>query len=576
MRRESETKLMDGCAAAFANVNLATEYKPAGSEKKLSPQQPERDEPTLGDLNPLIHGIDFNSSIPELIANVTKEKITKHKGRIPDFIGSMMVFSQSKKANLPRFIARFEVDQLTEEQLVLLEETVRDTYKGPVRTRKTQDGAPVDPKNERYPSINKEDERYVNSNGWYMGLDGFPTDSGHQGLFVYKDLGKITNDNFTSQDHRSAGKYIVEIREGSLFQTDLVNFTTQVAVILNNQKTPDKGELIYETYYELLRKNIDTNELNSLHGLDEQEEKIRRRLLIPLTSPDLSKGIGQSPESVLMAGVPGTGKTHLVKKLIGQDTGTFIIPITPVRMLEELMAPSEKKELFPRIAQISKDTKKPVILHIDDIEEIASEESPQANFLNLMAGVKKQGFHIVASTNKPEAIHPSLLQPQRFGVLIYTGLQDEPARKSILDIHATPKSKRLNEPLFGSDFERDLILSEVARLTEAFTPRYLAQIATAAKANLLRRVSRLKSREIGLKEEDLAGNKFEAEDWEKALGEIARQYDKKDVTQRDKEIREFIEKAEQQQAGFNTRSEETSVFSRDVYDRISASRNPLI
>lgn len=570
MPQEREVKAMDGCAAAFGN--LATSYPETKEKQAQLKEKPPQEEVSLGDLNPLIHGIDFNSGIPRLIAGVTKEKITKYKGISPDFIGSMSVFSNIKKANVPRFIARFVVDKLTEDQMELLENVVRSTYKGPVRTRTTSDGVPLDPKLERYPPINQTDDRYSNTNGWYMGLGGLPTDSGHQGLFVYKDLGDVTKDNFTKKPGKSNNKYVVEIRESSLYQTDLVNMITQVAVILNNEKSPDKGDLIYETYYDLLRSNINTADLNSLHGLDEQKEKIRRRLLLPLTNPDLCKGINQNPESVLMAGVPGTGKTHLVKQFISQDTDTFIIPVTPYRLLEELMAPSEKKELFPRIAQISKDTKKPVILHVDDIEEIAGEDSPQSNFLNLMAGVKQQGFYIIASTNKPEVLHPSLLEPQRFGVLIYTGLQDEQARKSILDIHATPKTKRLGEPLFDSDEERDLILSEVARLTDGFTPRYLAQITTAAKANLASRVARETGSEVGLKEEDLQGHKFNADDWEKALAEIYAQYDKRKIEKRDDEIRKFMEKAQGNEAGFIAKISSAIVFSKDTHYKIKEVR----
>ncbi len=574
MKAERNPLGMDGCAAAFGN--LATAYPNLEKQKTAVKEQPQPEELSLGDLNPLIHGIDFNSGIPELISGVIKEKIVKYKGVEPEFLGSTSVFSPKAKANVPRFISRFIVDQLTEKQMELLENAVRDTYKGPVRTRTTSDGVPLDPKLERYPPINAGDERYSNSNGWYMGLGGLPTDSGHQGLFVYKDLGDVTKDNFTKKSDKPDNKYVVEIREGSLYQTDLVNMITQVAVILNNEKPPDKGDLIYETYYDLLRRNINTAELNSLHGLDEQKEKIRRRLLLPLTNPDLSKGINQNPESVLMAGVPGTGKTHLVKQLISRDTDTFIIPVTPYRLLEELMAPSEKKELFPRIAQISRDTKKPVILHVDDIEEIAGEDSPQSNFLNLMAGVKQQGFYIIASTNKPEVLHPSLLEPQRFGVLIYTGLQDEKARKAILDIHATPKTKRLAQPLFDSEKERDLILSEVARLTDGFTPRYLAQITTAAKANLASRVARETGSEVGLKEEDLQGHKFNAEDWEKALVEIYAQYDKRKIEKRDNEIRKFMDKAQSNEAGFIAQTSAAVVFSKEIHIKIGEVRTQKI
>lgn len=118
----------------------------------------------------------------------------------------------------------------------------------------------------------------------------------------------------------------------------------------------------------------------------------------------------------------------------------------------------------------------------DDIENMVGSKIKVTNstMLNLMAGVQESGFFIIASTNYPEKINQSLIQPQRFSVLIHCGLQDEKARYEILKIHANKESKNLKKPLFSSDEVRDLILREVAKHTNAFTPRYLANIATIA------------------------------------------------------------------------------------------------
>jgi SpoVK/Ycf46/Vps4 family AAA+-type ATPase len=167
-----------------------------------------------------------------------------------------------------------------------------------------------------------------------------------------------------------------------------------------------------------------------------------------------------------------------------------------------------------------------------------------------MAGVRESGFHIIASTNKPEKIDSALIQPQRFGILIHCGLQDEDARLEILKIHSGMTSVRAGHPLFRSEDEREIILKDVAAHTEAFTPRYLAAIANSAKSYLIERVSKEKGKRIGLTEEDLEGHVFTVEDWDKAIREISARYDKKNLKSRDQELKRFVDKHSRGPVGF--------------------------
>lgn len=160
----------------------------------------------------------------------------------------------------------------------------------------------------------------------------------------------------------------------------------------------------------------------------------------------------------------------------------------------------EKQYLLPRIAEIKRITGKQVVLHVDDIENMGDERAEtNSTLFNLMAGVQECGFYIIASTNYPEKINPSLIQPQPFSTLLHFGLQDEQARYEILKIHAEMESRRLGLPIFESDEVRDIILREVAAHTNGFTPRYLANIATIAKSHLVHRVAKQKGKMIGFR-----------------------------------------------------------------------------
>jgi ATP-dependent 26S proteasome regulatory subunit len=560
--------------------------KPVASQAEIAATQRieslkilDRDELKLGDLNPLVHPVDLTrkESI-DAVRYTTLEKIQECGGLLPEVLESAVVCDLKKPEDTQlRFVARFEVPNLTEGQLVLLEELVGQTYDVAVRTRRDSKGNKIQA--ESYLPTQFGDELKSKTGGWYMGPGAVPTSSLHQGLFVFKDLGEINEDNFFVNDDRP-GKYIVEVREGGLQQTDLVAFVTQVASVLGQEKLLDKGQLLYETYYDLMRLGLKKVEPGSIHGMDDAIDAIRRQLIIPLASPDISGGVGEDPQSVLMIGVPGTGKTLVAERLLQEETGLFILPIDPFELQKELMQPKEKQRLMPRIAEVGRVTGRRVVLHVDDIENMVGEnEHTNSTLLNLMAGVQESGFYIMASTNYPEKINPSLIQPQRFSVLLHCGLQNEKARYEILKIHADMESRKLGMPLFSSDEVRDIILGEVAAHTNNFTPRYLANIATIAKSHLIDRIAKDKGKIIGLTEEDLKGYAFVVADWEKAFAEVASKYDSEDVRKRDEQLRQFVKKHTQRPPGFASHeADRQRIFTPSVVSRIVAAevklRNP--
>jgi hypothetical protein len=525
----------------------------------------------LGDLKPLIHAPDLmRKESVDAVKHTTLEKIHENEGLIPKVMESTVVIDPESGNSDLRFIARFETPSLTEQQLELLEELVQETYGVTVRTRTDSKGNDIPPQS--YPPTQPGEEMSSKTGGWYMGPFPVPTTSLHQGLFVFKDYGPINKSNFLD-DGQTPRKYIVEVREAGQYQTDLVTFVTQVASVLGQEKLLDRGELLYETYYDLMRLGLKKVEADSIYGMDDAIDMIRRELIIPLASPDISGGVGEDPQSVLMIGVPGTGKTLVAERLLQEETGIFIMPIDPFELQKELAKPKGKQYLMPRIAEVGRITGKRVVLHVDDIENMVGEqEATNSTMLNLMAGVQESGFYIMASTNYPEKINPSLIQPQRFSVLLHCGLQNEQARYEILKIHSGMVSKKHGMPLFASEEIRDIILSEVARRTDAFTPRYLANIATIAKSHLVDRVAKAKGQIIGLTEEDLEGHTFEVEDWENAFREVHTKYDSQRVKQQDKELQKFVKKHQAEYGFVANWPGRTSVFSPETHARIAAAQ----
>lgn len=532
----------------------------------------DKDDYTLGDLNPLINPTDLSrKESVDAVRHTIMEKIGSNEGLPPKVLESAVVTDPETGKSELRLIARFETDSLTEGQLTMLEDLVKETYGITVRTRTDSKGNDIPAQS--YPPIQLGEEMKSKTGGWYMGPYPMPNSPLHQGLFVFKDYGPINKDNFLD-DSQTPRKYIVEVREAAQYQTDLVTFITQVSTILSKEELLNRGQLLYETYYDIMRLGLKKPEEESIHGMNEAADMIRRELIIPLASPEISKGINQEPQSVLMVGVPGTGKTLLVERLLQEETGLFVLPIDPFELQKEVAQPADKQKLMPRIAQVAQITGKRVIMHVDDIENMVGEnEVTNSTMLNLMAGVQERGFYIIASTNYPEKVNNSLIQPQRFSVLIHCGLQNEEARYEILKIHADKESKKLKQPLFPSEEVRDMILKEVASHTHAFTPRYLANIATIAKSHLVDRVARSKGKTIGLTEADLDGNMFSVEDWERALTEVSSKYDSRSVDNRDKELKQFVKKHTLRTSGFTVEDateRPQRIFSEELYREVAA------
>ncbi len=498
-------------------------------------------DPSLGDINPLIHGLNpYDANAVEAVTVVAQRTIEKTGGVKPVSLKSREVFSTQSSKSEQRLVAQFEVDHLSREQIKLLEQLAKQTYGDSAKTTKNSDGKNVPLV--AYPGMSVEEEiSRSHLRGWYMGSNAAPVDSLHAGLFLYKDKGAISTDNFTDDDDKKTIKYVVEIREIGLYQTDLVEMIAQVSSILGNGKMLDHSSLLYNIYYDLMRLGLKKLDEGAMYGMDEQVKRIMTGLIGPLASPDLSRGLGQNPESTLLVGVPGTGKTLIAQELLQHDTGLFIVPLDPLELAKELSADKTKQKILPRISAIARSTGRTVILHVDDIEKMAASDVTKSTMLNLMAGVRDSGFYVIASTNNPEQIPSSLLQPGRFGIILYCGLQSPEARREILKIHANAETKRRRKDLFASDKVRDAILDMVVEHTNGFTPRFVAEIANVAKSNLFHRVALNRETVIGLSEDDLGPNDFFIpDDWNNAVAVVSATYNAKEVKAQDDEIRKFV------------------------------------
>lgn len=195
------------------------------------------------------------------------------------------------------------------------------------------------------------------------------------------------------------------------------------------------------------------------------------------------KGI-YSPKGVLLHGPPGTGKTLLAKAIAG-EAGLPFFAANGTDFVEMFVgvAASRVKDLFASARSFA-----PSIIFIDEIDAIGSKrggpdiggggaerEQGLLQILTEMDGFKVSTSQVlvIGATNRLDILDPALLRKGRFDKIIRVGLPSKDGRLAILKVHARNK-------YFHSEEEKEVLLQEIAELTEDFTGAELQNILNEA------------------------------------------------------------------------------------------------
>ncbi|KAK4264761.1 hypothetical protein QN277_025892 [Acacia crassicarpa] len=195
------------------------------------------------------------------------------------------------------------------------------------------------------------------------------------------------------------------------------------------------------------------------------------------------KGI-YCPKGVLLHGPPGTGKTLLAKAIAG-EAGLPFFAANGTDFVEMFVgvAASRVKDLFNNARSYS-----PSIIFIDEIDAIGSKrggpdiggggaerEQGLLQILTELDGFKvsTEQVLVIGATNRLDILDPALLRKGRFDKIIRVGLPSKDGRLAILKVHARNK-------FFRSQEEMEILLKEIAELTEDFTGAELQNILNEA------------------------------------------------------------------------------------------------
>ena len=177
-------------------------------------------------------------------------------------------------------------------------------------------------------------------------------------------------------------------------------------------------------------------------GLEEEIQKIREMIELPIRHPELFKRIGiDPPKGVLLHGPPGTGKT-LLARAVAYETEAHFITISGPEIMSKFYGQSE--ENLRKVFEEAKDMA-PSIIFIDELDSIAPkrgevtgevERRVVAQLLSLLDGLEGRGeIIVIGATNRVNDIDPALRRPGRFDREIEIGVPDTDGRYDILLIH---------------------------------------------------------------------------------------------------------------------------------------------
>lgn len=471
--------------------------------------------------NPIIHSLNADDS--EALGqtwNVIRAKIKESSGLQPRLISAPMVrvSGYGDPSDFDhRFVVQWKTDALTEQTMDALEDLVTYLHKpnltqgrwDPLERRRT-------PRKYTTLSGGKSEKSY----GYLLKVWGVER-LASTGIWVTRDFPDKRAAKRALKRERGwlyHGKASVEIRECDGFrQLDFAEEIVQTAHVLAHARPLPEHRLLYELYRGLSRIGMREKTEQDIAGLEEITDFMKWTLFAACKNERAAEYFHCRPESVLLAGVKGTGKTLIAEMLAGKEYNALFVPISAIQLTQEKYQSKgeddeqeEEATLFSAVQELQERTNARVCLHCDDIEaallspegmETEAHLATNSTLLNKLSGIKQsKNTTLSGSTNDPYLIDERFLRFGRIGYCLHVPLPDEHARDAILAIHTR-----------GMPIGQDVALAGIAQKTEGFTPAALAEICNRAGLYALQRCA---ERQAAGKDRFEALASLRPQDWE--------------------------------------------------------------
>ncbi|MEU4415336.1 ATP-binding protein [Nocardia salmonicida] len=217
--------------------------------------------------------------------------------------------------------------------------------------------------------------------------------------------------------------------------------------------------------------------LADVGGMSEVKQQLDLTLLGPLRNPELARAFGTSARGgLLLYGPPGCGKTFIASAVAG-ELGANFYPIEITDILDIYTGASERNvhSIFEMARRNA-----PCVLFLDEVDALGHKRSQMQASTTMRTVVNQlltemdsathsnEGVFVLGATNHPWDVDVALRRPGRFDRMIFVGLPDLAARKSILHYHLRDR------PVAGID------LDALATHTDGLSGADLAHVCTSA------------------------------------------------------------------------------------------------
>lgn len=170
-------------------------------------------------------------------------------------------------------------------------------------------------------------------------------------------------------------------------------------------------------------------------GMTAEKTLIERRLVLPLSHPEVAAEHGvRPPSAVVLFGPPGTGKTTFARA-VASRLGWPFIELFPSRIAaSEAGLAGGLNEVFGRIAELEH-----AVVFIDEVEEIAAARRPGTGSVavvnellkSLVTFRERSGRLLICATNSVRVLDAAFLRYGRFDYVLPIGTPDTAARKAL-------------------------------------------------------------------------------------------------------------------------------------------------
>ncbi len=448
-------------------------------------------EGAIGDINLLMNQVSLTKApFDRTVSGICADVVSATGGFPPQIDVRPVRFMRNE---FERLVATWTVPRgLSMRELLLVELATRAAYQRDVSGHREQGGW------HRVVKCRDFQDRVIpRRRGIYLGPEHYNAKA--TGVVVSRRFSSAAGAAFLMQDYpddwlgRSMGErdaIVTDIvfSEGAtdenrpgLSQERFIQLVTQISYLLATGKLIENHILMADIFRRLNKIGARPIERSRMYGMESTLEIIERMLLLPLRRPDLAHRYDFEPESILLLGVPGIGKTFLARYLMARDCNAIFVALDTERLRADLVRNGEKGvvPVFLRLDIVKSAAGLPVILLVDDIDVILDEKADKsivAKFLSLMEGARERGFHIVASSNYPRQIDARLLEPGRLSNLVHVSLPNAHDRKGVL-------ANCLRGLPFETDAEREGVIDFLVPKTEGWTQRYLRKLCIEAGRN---------------------------------------------------------------------------------------------